>query len=443
MASPSETCVLLFPLTVTSKLTLSASSIGAVLIALVFAIWLSSSAAHLASSYLRKTMDPPSWVWAVILLTLLNTAHTAILCYSTYEHLIPHFGDEEQLSEAGWPSTAHRAIFLVLSLSAHLYFAFRISLFSSNSGTTTSSRLNKALLGAVGFFTVGQLAFGIAGTYFFATDAGARLFEAEVGEKEGWLWLAAGVCAVLCDVLIFVATFKGMRTASYAVRDETVVDLFSRLVIETNFIPAISSILSLAFFLAWDTQGHPSGVSTGLSIVIPKLYLISILASVNRGVEPVREGPIAKMMKHASSLSDMFKGTPVNRTVPHGVTTFGTPDSQQHPSALAVPLQRFAPSASDRPATSFSVSDYGDYFADDTKTAPSSNTHADSGSADEHGGHSTSIDVQSQTPTPRRANFGRDAEVVLNGPGVAGVAVSGAAGLGAGPGRQPVRYGYL
>lgn len=128
-----------------------------------------------------------------------------------------------------------------------------------------------------------------------------------------------------------------------------------------------------------------------------------------------------------------------------GQQTFASPDSnhtQDH--GLVVPLQPFA--AKDRPLTSLSISDYGDYFSDD-KVAPS-HAHADSGSADEHAhqGHSTSIDVQSQTPTPRRATFGRDANVVLNGPGVA-LSSSGAAGVGAAvgatAGRQPVRYGYL
>ncbi|GAA5836261.1 hypothetical protein JCM11251_001446 [Rhodosporidiobolus azoricus] len=460
----------------------SAEATGAVLIGLVFAIWLSSSAVHLASSYVGGTVDPYSWTAGVVFLVVLNTAHTAVLCYSSYDRLIEHFGEEDYLQITGWPHMAHLSIALTLALLTHVYFLLRISLFFS----TASTRARRTILGSIGFFATGQVAFGVAGIYYTATTGAVRLFEARLGEREGWLMLASGLCAVLCNAVIFVATFRGTCTAKNALQDETIIELFSRLIVETNLIPAVLSILALAFYLARDTQGYRSGVSTAISIVLPKLYVISLLSSIKRGIEPAPEGPIARMMKHASSLSDMFKGTPVSRTLAGRVTvskigtprefvatpiadmygggakaseedpgwlrrTFGAPDSgltaQQQQDGLAVPLQRFAPSSKSgegRPVTALSISDYGDYFLDDTKTNPS-NAHADSGSAEEHG-QSTSIDVHSQTPTPRRANFGRDAEVVLNGPVMdVGSAANGAIGnTGATlAGRQPVRYGYL
>jgi hypothetical protein len=125
-----------------------------------------------------------------------------------------------------------------------------------------------------------------------------------------------------------------MRTARFTVKSESVPEVVSRLFVEvslpfplfclssccrfpplfpsrvtddchplrsqTNFFTLIAVLLSLAFYLAWDAQGHASGVSTAFSILAPKLALLSMLASVNSGAETIRTGLDSRAVKHVS-----------------------------------------------------------------------------------------------------------------------------------------------
>lgn len=79
---------------------------------------------------------------------------------------------------------------------------------------------------------------------------------------------------------------------------------------QTNLTTAIVSILSFAFYLAWNAEGQQSGVflasvvlcslraslltftgAQGLSMVLPKLYLLSVLASLEREFPPLACSP--------------------------------------------------------------------------------------------------------------------------------------------------------
>ncbi|GAA5869407.1 hypothetical protein JCM8547_008666 [Rhodosporidiobolus lusitaniae] len=416
-------------------------TVGAVLLGLFIAIYLTASSFHLTSSYVRRTADPWQWRTAVCFLTAVSTAHTAILCYSLYEYLIVHFGDVPYLSTAEWDLVAHYAIFITTSLLVQLYFALRIS-------TLYTARPRTFFVAGIVVLALAQLGFGIAATYSTARLP-VTLFEADLREQLGWQTMAGGIAAVLCDVLIFVATFKDMRTSRFTVRSETIFEVVSRLLIETNFVTTIVAILSLAFYLAWDASGHPSGVSMAFAILTPKLYLLSMLASINRGAEAVRSsaavGFDSKAVKHASSLSDMFKGTPLSRiggvTVSRIGAPFSTPIADKYSSSsaggngggeqgsswLRRTLDRNPSSTSqtlghahlpqpsqhhleppiamhERPLTAMSASVYGgatDYYAE---YFSSSSAHGEDA---KEGGHSTSIEVGegSGTPTPRKATF--------------------------------------
>ncbi|BGP20613.1 hypothetical protein JCM10213v2_008776 [Rhodosporidiobolus nylandii] len=432
-------------------------TIGAVFVGLIFAIWLSSSAVHLAGSYLKRTADPWQWRVAVVFLTAVNTAHTGILCHSLYEYLVDHFGDAAYLSTAEWDLVAHYAIFVFTSLLVQLYFGLRIS-------TLYSGRKRAFFLAPIVVFALAQLGFGIAATYSTA-HLPVSLYEADLRQDLGWQTMASGICAVLCDVIIFIAVFKDMRTPRYTVKAEGVVEVLSRLFIETNFVTTIVAILSLAFYLAWDAQGHQSGA---FAIVTPKLYLISMLASVNRGAESVSSGGLLSRSgggKHDSSLSDFFRGTPISRLA--GVTVsrigkpsptqgFGTPIADRYAAAggavsseepgwlrrtfqgptdqLDVPVP-----LTNRPVTAQSFSIYEQYYHD-----PEGEKDGAAGGA----GVSSALEPHAQTPTPRRAHFGQeitgeDASVAIGGGRGEDAAAKGPQGSGVLAGRQPVRYGYL
>ncbi|TNY18451.1 hypothetical protein DMC30DRAFT_426549 [Rhodotorula diobovata] len=471
---------------------------GALLVGLVFAVWLSSSVVHFASSYLRRTVDPWQWRVAVVFLAALSTAHTGILCHAMYEHLIERFGDEANLPSTGWELTAHLAILLTLATVAHAYYAAKLS-------TLYNGRRRAGLVGVVALLTCVQLAFGIAATYS-SFRSSVSLFTVDLGSKFGWQLLASSLAGLLANVVIALAMVADMRSGRFAAKDETVVEVLTRLLFETNLTTAIVSILSFAFYLAWNAEGQQSG---GLSMVLPKLYLLSVLASLERGADVV-QGGLSRNMKHASTLSDFFKGVPLAQM--RGTATpspIGTPIV--HPTPIAdrfagatpdqpgwlrrtfqpatpplegsTPLQSLAPPPAgfahpsfapreslaapqaERPLTSISVSDYGAWLDD----APERNSaalhggqrgeeHPDGGIehyAGAQGGapqrdvFASGVEHAAQTPTPRKATFGGaiSGSGELAGGGTLEGRVHAAAPPPGGAERAaqggPVRYGYL
>ncbi|BGP52074.1 hypothetical protein JCM10450v2_008045 [Rhodotorula kratochvilovae] len=470
------------------------SASGALLVALVFAAYLTSSAVHFAVSYLRLTGDPWQWQVAVLFLTALATADTGILAHSAYEHLVENFGNQDNLSSTGWDLTAHLAILVTLATVAQVFYAFKLS-------TLYSGKRRAGLVGAVVLLACAQLAFGIAATYSSFHDT-ASLFTVDLEDKFGWQLLASSLAAFLANFVIAVAMIKDMRSARFAAREETVVEVFTRYVLETNVATAIVSILAFAFYLAWNAQGQESGVFLGLSMILPKLYLLSMLASLERGAE-VAQGGLSRNMKHASSLSDMFKGVPLGRG--RGLVTasrIGTPTTV-HPTPIAdrfaagggaatpeqpgwlrrtfqpspatidssTPLAPLAPPShsfggappimrgslaaphTDRPVTAMSVSDYGAWLDDGSDEASAAGASLGGGrdpfasgagvvyagsQAGAEGAFASGVE-QAQTPTPRRATFALAQAAEAAGGGEA----AGAEAARTAQARGPVRYGYL
>ncbi|GAA5997591.1 uncharacterized protein JCM10292_000953 [Rhodotorula paludigena] len=373
---------------------------GALLIAVVIAAWLSSATTHLASSYIRRTLDPWQWRAGVVALVALDSAHTGIFARDLYDRLILNFGDEGRLSDPGWTLTAHLAILLLLASITQTFFALKLA-------TLYIGKTRASLTGVISLLCAAQLAFGIAAAYHGFTST-ISLFVANLDDQASWQFLASSLAMFLCNTVISVAVVADMRGGKFAAKEETVVQVASRLVLETNMLTALVSILSFAFFLAWNVQDEESGVSLGLSMLLPKLYLLSLLASLSRDADVVRAG-LARAEKHGSSLSDFFKGVPLSRMRPSGAiatSRIGTPvlgptptpiadryaqggaikqeeepswmkkafqpplSSQQNPPlpnphSLAPPLAR-----PDRPMTAaLSVSDYGEWL-DDACAAP-------------------------------------------------------------------------
>ncbi|GAA5914323.1 hypothetical protein JCM8208_004435 [Rhodotorula glutinis] len=279
------------------------SSSGTLLVGLVFAVWLSSSTVHWTSSYVRRTGDMWQWQVLVVFFTALSTAHTAIWCYEVYGRVIEGFGDEVGLSETSWVLTAHLAILLTLATLAQAYFTAKLS-------TLYSGRRRAFLVSSVALLTAAQLAFGIAAAFYSLHEPPKSLFTVDLGTRYGWALLASSLAALLANTLISVALVVDMRSGRFAARDETAVEVFVRLGFESNAATAVVSIVACAFCLAWTAQGEGSGVFLALSIVLPKLYLLSVLASLERGVDLV-PAALSRTIKHASSLSDMFKGVPL------------------------------------------------------------------------------------------------------------------------------------
>ncbi|PRQ70376.1 hypothetical protein AAT19DRAFT_11125 [Rhodotorula toruloides] len=263
------------------------------------------------------------------------------------------------------------------------------------------------------------------------------------------------------------------RSGKYAARDESVLEVLSRYFLETNLLATIVRILSLAFLLAWNAEGRPSGVSLTLSFVLPGLYLLSMLASLD-AVSDTAQGGLSRTMKHASSLSDMFKGVPLNRMdspaireryLPSQISatpiadrfaggattstdqrswlrrTFQPASTSLQPASLPLPtIQETTtlPKHASRPVTAFSVSDYGDYLGLECETSEKKGRPVGLASSPlANGAISTSVDVPAQSPTPRRATFALEGNPTTP---TGGTVVETTAFTF---GRKPITYGYL
>ncbi|GAA5927374.1 hypothetical protein JCM3775_002529 [Rhodotorula graminis] len=295
----------------TTTATATATAAGTLLVGLVASVWLSSSATHFAAGYLRRTGDSGGARAGVIFFTALSSAHTGVWCYATYGYVVDEGGgggDSEAQSgfETSWVLTAHLAILVTLSTVAQAYFA------AARLSTLYSGRRRAALVGSVALLSCAQLGFGITATYYSVRAPGpdGGLFAVELASAYGWTGLARAVAAVLGNTIIALALVADMRSSSgrFAARDENLGEVCVRLVFESNAATAVVSVLACALYVAWTARG---GVALALSIVLPNLYLLSVLASLERGKDHVMSGALSRTLKHTSSLSDMFKGVPL------------------------------------------------------------------------------------------------------------------------------------
>ncbi|GAA5825160.1 hypothetical protein JCM5353_002245 [Sporobolomyces roseus] len=441
---------------------------GPLLISLYLAIYLTSSCVHLNLSYFRTTNDTWKWKSSVSFMTVASSAHTGILCWAVYEHLIRQWGETEGLTKGSWAFSAHIGFLVAIGFIVQLYYAFKLS-------TLYSARLRIGLVSSIALFASAQLAFGIVACYN-SVHYPFPLFAMSVHQDLGWQTLSYLVCTVICNSIISIASLVDARSPRFAVRSEKILEVASRLIIETNLLATICSILSLSFLLAWNNEGRQSGVWMAFALILPKLYVYALLASHTRGAEITRARLTTDYGKHASSLSDLFKGSPISPISrsqnPITISRIGTPQAQVSTSApiadryanqgqgaktpdspgwlrrtiqpsphppqttlqtLAPPLPSFTRQSS---ATALSISDYGEFLSSDHNEPPGGVEedlyHSSPEISEEEKGFSTSIEV---TLSPRRTSFvDSKTEMEMDHIGL------GLNGLG---GRQPVSYGYL
>ncbi|BGP74224.1 hypothetical protein NBRC10513v2_007656 [Rhodotorula toruloides] len=174
------------------------------------------------------------------------------------------------------------------------------------------------------------------------------------------------------------------------------------------------------------------------------------------------------------SLSDMFKGVPLNRMdspaireryLPSQISatpiadrfaggattstdqrswlrrTFQPASTSLQPASLPLPtIQETTtlPKHASRPVTAFSVSDYGDYLGLECETSEKKGRPVGLASSPlANGAISTSVDVPAQSPTPRRATFALEGNPTTP---TGGTVVETTAFTF---GRKPITYGYL
>ncbi|GAA6059132.1 hypothetical protein JCM10212_003879 [Sporobolomyces blumeae] len=482
------------------------STVGPLLISTFIAIWLSASCVHLNLSYLRRTHDPWQWKVSLSVLTLVDSGHSGILCWTMYSHLVEHWGDVSYAATVTWAFSAQIFFLVVTALVVQLYYAIKLS-------SLYHGKIRTGLITAIIVLVLAQLAFGIFGAYSAILDP-PPLFTFDLHTKFGWQVLSYLVSATACNLLIFVPSLLDARSPRFAVRSEDPFEFLSRMVVETGFFPFASTVIALAFLVAWNANGRDSGVWMAFTFVLPKLYTFSLLTSHNRGAEVTRAHLSTHMLSRPdSSLSDMFKGSPLPRQQRGPITAsrIGTPqltgttasatpiadkyvnkagvgivgvgmdigpDSQgwlrrtiqpmRAASQLVVPkatkaTSRLTTTTSDRRETAMSISDYGEYFADHPPTPPPlpvaepgrPKSRSPSSSDDEvlemdkfptdvksNEGYSSCVEV---SLSPRRSQFGIAVETpaFVVSPSPAGGGLSSSGDVGPEIRRLPISYGYF
>lgn len=304
-----------------------------------------------------NTSDSPKWRGLIIVVLLSSTAHTGVIAFSMYRYLITNFSNLAFVPSSEWNLVAHFAIFTFISLIVQLYYAAKIA-------TLFSSKWKRALVGSIVVLALAQTGFGIAACVStWRLPVADNILTLTLRSQLGWQMLAALAASVFCDLLISGAMFKDARTPRYTVRVENPLQLFSRLVIETNLLTTSTAIVNMIFFFIF----HSNGISIAFSVVTPKLYLLSMLFSMNHYEGKSLDGISSRSVKHQSTLSDFFKGTPFRgRGVSSSAISKPIPQVRfdESPVAIGSPTWRRSPVTSPEKVDqkdSMSISDYGGY----------------------------------------------------------------------------------
>ncbi|KAK4701639.1 hypothetical protein P7C70_g4593, partial [Phenoliferia sp. Uapishka_3] len=315
------------------------------------------------------------WSRKVVIVLAISNAHTGILCYALYGYLVTNFGNQDNVTKAEWEMVAHIAIFTFIAFFAQIFYAARIAtLFTGNK--------LKLLVAAISVLSLAQLAAYSTSKLSSTED----VFKLSLKDNVAWQTMAGLLCSVICNFIICSGMVVDMRSGRFATRKEGIWEVLSRLVVETNLLTALCSLLNLIFFFVYKRNGV-SVVGTGhftsresvnpnsssplqaFAIVIPKLYLLSLFSNLARNEEPM--GGISSVrMRHESSLSDMFKGKPMSSyghsqpMIGMGMGVPARPDSFDPPPPGSPTWRRSPLSQPDRvnkSDDSASVSDYGGF----------------------------------------------------------------------------------
>ncbi|KAI5481368.1 hypothetical protein MNV49_004990 [Pseudohyphozyma bogoriensis] len=329
-------------------------NLGSLLVGTIAMIYFTAVVNDLGFLYfVQNPLDHVCWKLAVSGVLMASTAHTGIVCRTLYGFLITNFGITEETGSE-WELIAQIAFYIAISLLVQLYYAAKIS-------TLYGGKTRAALVSAVVLLALATTGFGGASCYAMST------FTAVPGEpfksEQSWEMMAGLICAT--SMVISISMVVDMRSGRFAMRSESPADVLSRLLIETNVLTTICSIMNLVTYFVF----HSNGISVAFSIVTPKLYLISMFISLQRS-EDSAAGISSKGLKHQSSLSEMFKGKPlfsgrVSRSaISQPIPTVRFPHdpfSTNSPAFRRTNPSLFDEKAQERSADAHSMSEYGSF----------------------------------------------------------------------------------
>ncbi|KAJ7915258.1 hypothetical protein B0H13DRAFT_2324503 [Mycena leptocephala] len=196
---------------------------------------------------------------------LLDAAHTVFICLTACDYAIPHFGDQEHLAVISEWYPAHLLATLVATLTANLFYTWRVHKMSKANWYLTVLIL---MLCAV------------------RSTCALILFYAEL---KYWRWAAvyehflavralSFVSSAVADIVISAARYHYLRELKQGyIQTREVVDTVMVFTINDGLLTSVIAITIMACVLAM----HTNFVWIGLFFNLAPLYANSILATLN------------------------------------------------------------------------------------------------------------------------------------------------------------------
>lgn len=211
----------------------------------------------------RRGKDP---LWLRIFvygILLANVVNTAILEVFLYDAVIIHFGDLRYLVKPSWTYSASPTMTGFIAAAIQLFYSWRIF-------KLTRSYVVSALL--VATITAGLVG-ALGNTYY------SQIYSiyGELYKFQAWavLWLVAECVA---DVAITAALVVSLRCKSTGMKcTDQIISRILKLAVPTGAVTALFALTTTILLLT----GQGPGYDNALNFVVPKLYSISLMSSLN------------------------------------------------------------------------------------------------------------------------------------------------------------------
>ncbi|EIM81295.1 uncharacterized protein STEHIDRAFT_86647 [Stereum hirsutum FP-91666 SS1] len=213
--------------------------------------------------YTTSCQKDAKWIKLyVAALFLMDTTNTVAVCEFVFDKLVTHFGDVAYLQTAGWAFPLDALTVGSLATMVQLFFAWRVRVISGSNWLT-------------GLIVVVSVA-------SFLTAIGTSVATAIIQEFPklhksrpiGGTWLAF---SAVCDILITTALVVSLRRFRTGIdRTDGVIARIVRVNMETGLLTAIVATVDFIVLFA-----SPSVLHLGFNIPLGKLYVNSVLATLN------------------------------------------------------------------------------------------------------------------------------------------------------------------
>lgn len=244
------------------------ATLGALLLGSLFATLLSGIVDSQAFIYFRSYRGEDSWrkrafagcIW------FLNTLHTASIWSTTWFYVIQHYGQHDTIDITPWGIGLTVAVSSVITVSVHIFFAYRIFLLSQRKWL---------LILPIILLCLARLGFsaGVAASLIRLPTYDAF--------NEHASWLLTLILCLLTSTDIFITTcliyflFKSRTQTSSSINE--VLNILMRDIFKNGFMNCVGAVSSMICWLAMpDTL-----VFLSLFYIIGKLYSNSFFALLN------------------------------------------------------------------------------------------------------------------------------------------------------------------